>query len=382
MIPKTFVSFSGERFSVVYRLLGDESLALARARAICVEQTIEFPPDLIADDDIRGQIFGRIESFERVDESHFTAKISYAVEISGWELPQLLNVVFGNSSIKPGIRVERLELPDELLGVFQGPRFGRAGLRKRLGAAKRPLLCTALKPMGLSASALADYAYRFALGGIDLIKDDHGLADQPFSPFEERVTLCAEAVAKANAETGFRSVYVPNITAPAGQMLEKAHFAKQAGAGGLMIAPGLTGLDMMRQIADDDDIALPILAHPALQGSYVINPDAGISHYALFGQFNRLAGADAAIFPNYGGRFSFSLDECRSIVEGTETAMASLRPIFPAPGGGMSLARLDEMDEFYGPDVIYLIGGDLHRHGEDLVATSRSFRQRVARDYG
>ncbi len=377
MIPRTSVTLSDDRLVTVYKLLGDEKLARVKAEAICIEQTVEFPADLIADDDIRGKIFGRIESFERADESHFTVKISYAVESSGFELTQLLNLIFGNSSIKPGIRVERIELPESLWRVFQGPRFGREGLRAYLGVNKRPLLCTALKPMGLSAKALAEYAYQFALGGIDMIKDDHGLADQSFSPFKERVTLCAEAVARANAKTGFKSIYIPNITAPADQMLAKARFAKEAGAGGLMIAPGITGYDIMRQIADNDEIALPVLAHPALQGSFVLNPDSGISHYALFGQFARLAGADATIFPNYGGRFSFSQAECRSIVEGTEVEMGALKTIFPAPGGGMSLSRLGEMNKFYGKDVIYLIGGDLHRHGDDLSENARLFRERI-----
>src|SRR5690606_2754524 len=135
-------------------------------------------------------------------EGGFEATISYAVETTGCELTQFLNVVFGNSSIKPGIRVERLDLPPGLLNAFKGPRLGRDGLRALLGVPTRPLLCTALKPMGLSAKALAEFAYRFALGGMDVIKDDHGLANQSFAPFKERVERCAEAVARANRETG------------------------------------------------------------------------------------------------------------------------------------------------------------------------------------
>jgi hypothetical protein len=37
---------------------------------------------------------------------------------------------------------------------------------------------TALKPMGSTTAELAKMAYDFAKGGIDIIKDDHGLADQ------------------------------------------------------------------------------------------------------------------------------------------------------------------------------------------------------------
>jgi ribulose-bisphosphate carboxylase large chain len=71
--------------------------------------------------------------------------------------------------------------------------------------------------------------------------------------------------------------------------------------------PGITGFDSMVQLAKDDEFALPIIAHPALLGSHV---RAGFSHQVLFGTLCRLAGADASIFPNYGGRFGFSQVGC------------------------------------------------------------------------
>lgn len=373
MLPSLPIDLSGERFVVVYRLAGDADEARAKAHDICLEQTVEFPDDLVPDGDIRAHIVGRIESLRPLDHARHEAQISYAVETTGFELTQFLNVIFGNISIKPGIRLERLELSPQILRAFKGPRFGRAGLRARLNAPRRPLLCTALKPMGLPPDALAELAYRFALGGIDIIKDDHGLADQPFAPFRERVKRCADAVQRANQQTGRACIYMPNISAPADVIFDHARMAVQAGAGGLLIAPGLVGLDTMRRLADDDEAALPLMAHPSFQGSFVVGAESGVSHYALFGQIARLAGADATIFPNYGGRFSFSRDECRSIVEGSAAPMAHIKPIFPAPGGGMSLERVGEMRDLYGDDVIFLIGGGLHKHGPDLVENCRFF---------
>jgi ribulose-bisphosphate carboxylase large chain len=375
----TAVKLSGERFLVLYRLTGDEETGRAKAADTCLEQTVELAGDLVPAGDIREHVVGRVESFDRLDRDHFQAAISFAVETVGSDLLQLVNVIFGNVSIKPGIRVERIEFPDQWLEIFQGPRFGRKGWRDLLGVSTRPLLCTPLKPMGLSAEELAYLAYQFALGGIDIVKDDHGLADQVFAPFRERVPRCAEAIARANRETGGRCIYMPNITAPDDQLLDNARFAKQQGVGGLLVAPGLTGLDKMRRLADDSRIGLPIMSHPSFLGSFVTSPDSGISHYALLGQIVRLAGADASIFPNYGGRFSFSLDECRRIAEGTCTRMGHIKPSLPTPGGGMSLAHIPEMLEIYGGEVILLIGGDLYRHGSDLVASCRHFRRMVER---
>ncbi|MGQ9889199.1 MAG: RuBisCO large subunit C-terminal-like domain-containing protein [Aggregatilineales bacterium] len=368
---------SGERFRAVYHLTGDKAEARAKAEDITIEQTIEFPADLAPAGDIRDHIIGRIERLRRLKSGRWEAVISYAVETAGPDLAQFLNVIFGNISIKPGIRLMQLDLPPALLARFKGPRFGRAGVRQLVNVHGRPLMCSALKPMGLSSADLADMAYRFALGGLDLIKDDHGLANQPFSPFQARVEQCAAAVARANRETGLNCLYLPNITAPADKIVEYARFARDAGAGGLLICPGIVGFDTMRALADDDSLNLPIMSHPSFYGSMVTSPRSGISHYALYGQLQRLAGADMSVYPNFGGRFAFSVDECRSIVAGTQDAMGHLKPCFPAPGGGMTMEKVPLMNAVYGAEVVYLIGGGLHRHSRDLTANVRYFMRLI-----
>ncbi|MBM4371603.1 MAG: ribulose 1,5-bisphosphate carboxylase large subunit, partial [Deltaproteobacteria bacterium] len=118
------------------------------------------------------------------------------------------------------------------------------------------------------------------------------------------------------------------------------------------------------------------LMHPALLGSFTVSPAQGLSFRVLYGTLARLAGADAVVFPNHGGRFAFSPEDCREIVRGCEAPLGGLRTSLPAPAGGMSLARVPEMRAFYGDDVLLLIGGDLHRHG-DLEGTCRRLRSMV-----
>jgi ribulose-bisphosphate carboxylase large chain len=369
------LSLSGERFTVTYSIAGDEREARARAHGVCLEQTVELSDNLVPDGDIRDHLVGRIESFRAAGEHRYEAAISYAVETSGFELPQLMNVLFGNTSHQPGIRVEALALPDVLLGRFKGPRFGRPGLRDLLGEPKRPLLATAVKPVGLSAADLGDLVYRLAVGGIDLIKDDHNLANQPFAPFRERVIRCAEAVRRANRETGGRSIYVPHVSGPADQIADRARFAQQAGAGGLLVMPGLVGWDVVRCLADDDRIGLPIMSHPAFLGSFVIGADAGVSPAVLLGQLPRLAGADVTAFANFGGRFAASRSDCEGIAAVAAAPMASIRPMFPAPAGGMSLTNVPSMIEAYGRDVVMLMTGGLYNAGPNLVENCRRFRE-------
>ncbi|MFI5368152.1 MAG: RuBisCO large subunit C-terminal-like domain-containing protein [Spirochaetia bacterium] len=372
-------ALSGARFRVRYLLSGDEPDARRKAEDICLEQTVEFPADLVPAGVVRDEIVGRLEAFGQVGPARYFADISFAVETAADDLVQLLNVVFGNISIKPGIRVEALTLPQEITTRFRGPRFGVGGLRQTLGIALRPLISTALKPMGLSPTALADQAYQFAAGGIDIVKDDHGLTDQSFCPFSERVARCAEAVARANTETGLKSIYVPNVTGPAGLLERRAEEARSAGAGGLLLCPGLMGIDALRFLAEHEDIRLPVLAHPSFTGSFVTAAESGISHAVLYGQLMRLAGADATVFPNYGGRFSFSREQCAGIAALCAEEMGGLRPILPAPGGGMTADRAGDMREVYGRDFILLIGAGLHRLGGDLRRNAAQFVELVGR---
>jgi ribulose-bisphosphate carboxylase large chain len=350
---------SGERFSAVYRVAGPEERARAVAEAICLEQTVELPARLLPPGNVGRDVVGRLEDLSPAPDSAYDARVSFAVETTGGELPQLLNVLLGNVSLMPGVRLIRLEPSPSLLRRFGGPRFGRDGVRRLLGVADRPLLATALKPMGTDSAALARMAFACAMGGIDLVKDDHGLANQPFAPWRERVARCAGAVAEANAATGRRTVYLPTLTAPHAELLERAHAARALGAGGLLVCPGLVGWDAMRTVAADDTLALPVMSHPAGLGPYVLSPASGVSHAALFGQLMRLAGADAVIYPHTGGRFAFTESDCRSIADATAEPMGPVRPSLPVPAGGMRLDRLPELRRFYGDAVVFLIGGDL-----------------------
>jgi ribulose-bisphosphate carboxylase large chain len=324
------------------------------------------------------KIVGHIEQFDRESETTWLARISFAEELAAGEWTQFLNVVFGNISIKQGIQVTALELPtelgDALANIFPGPQFGIAGIRKIIDVPVRPPLFTALKPMGLSAQNLARLASRFVEGGIDIIKDDHGLSDQVFAPFEERVVRCADAVREANERFHCRSIYVPNITAPAERILDRAVWAKEHGAGGLLLSPGLTGLDTLRHLASLK-LGLPIFAHPAFIGSYVMSREHGIDCGVLFGTLMRLAGADATIFPNYGGRFPLSVDDCVGIVRASREPLGELLPIFPTPAGGMELQNIGEMLGRYGNDTLVLVGSGLFRNSDDLIANCRRFRE-------
>jgi len=376
--PSVPVPLSGDRFHVTYHIRTDDGLAGARQAALdaAYEQTVELPGSLVPDGDMQ-DVVGHIEHIEPLDDGYYEVVISYPVEASGFELTGLLSVVYGNISMQDRIRVIRFDLPPSLLEKFSGPRFGREGLRALVGAPDRPLLGTALKPMGFPADKLAELAYQFALGGLDIVKDDHSLANQPTAPFDRRLEACAAAVRRANEETGGSTLYVPNITGPADQVLKRALLAKELGAGGIEVIAGLVGFDTIRLLAEDPRINLPIFAHPAMLGTYTLSRDHGFALGALYGEVNRIAGADVAICTNYGGRFPTTREDLAQLRELISRPMGHIRPMLPMPGGGMTVERVPEILEFYGNDVILLISGGLFTMGPDLVENCRRFREVV-----
>ena len=47
-------------------------------------------------------------------------------------------------------------------------------------------------------------------------------------------------------------------------------------------------------------------------------------------------------------------------------ALGDLKPITPSPGGGVTLQTVAEMKDFYKKDVMYIMGGGLHRDHQFL----------------
>ncbi|MBF0564484.1 MAG: cupin domain-containing protein [Nitrospirae bacterium] len=357
--------------------LSPEGIAWGIARAIALEQTVEVPEVLVRTAEINEKIVGVTKNITPLDGSpeRYAAVIAYNAEITAYQLPQFLNVLYGNVSLKSGIKVVDVTLPESFLQRFKGPNFGIEGIRRLIGIYGRPLLATALKPMGLSAGELAEMAYALALGGVDIIKDDHGLADHSYCPFEDRVTLCQEAVDRANVKTGRATLYLPNLIERSERLITRVEFALRRGVRGLLLAPFILGPDAVRRIAED--YPLVVMAHPALTGTYFHDSTHGMTQAVLLGAIFRLLGADAVIYPNVGGRFNFPVDDCQRLNDRLRSPMGHLKPVFPVPAGGMKLDNIDSMASLYGEDTVYLVGGAILSHSPDLTANARTFLERI-----
>lgn len=360
------------RFTVIYRIRCDAARIEERANSIAVEQSVEMPLGAIDDEAVLADIVGRVDAIRDVGDGVFDAAVSLDVGTTGFEAGQLLNIAFGNSSIHDDVTLQDIVVPPELSARFTGPRFGPEGLRARVGAERRALTCSALKPLGLSAEKLGELAGKLARGGLDYIKDDHGLADQVRAPFVERVKAISASLRETAETTGKLTRYLPNVSGNLDALRLQVRVARDHGVDSVLVAPMVIGVASFQTIVRENaDIAF--VAHPAMAGASRIAPAA------LFGRIFRMIGADGVIYPNAGGRFGYSVETCRSIAETSLAAWGGVKLSMPVPAGGMKLATLGDALAFYGADVMLLVGGDLLAARDQMTGQARAFQMAVER---
>ena len=355
---------------VTYHIHAPANEVAARAEGVALEQSVELPRAAVRDPHIVENILARVESIQAIGDDLHEVVIRLARATTGDDPAQWLNMLFGNTSLQSDVLLVDVAMPDEQVAAFVGPQFGAVGLRAMVDGYDRPLTCTALKPQGLPSAQLAEFCRIFARAGIDFIKDDHGLANQAFSPLAERVALCQAAVEQVAAETGHRSLYVPNLLGGPRAIAEQAHICRDLGVQVVMIEPMLVGLPVMHELVADR-LGMAVMAHPAFAGALRIAPEL------FFGKIFRLFGADAVIYPNYGGRFTYTKQTCLDLANNLRRPWATLKGGLPVPAGGMQVDRVQEMVDFYGNDTILLIGGSLYMAGDALYERSRTFVENV-----
>lgn len=350
---------------VTYRLAVDPARAEARAEAIAREQTVEVPRSVVRDAFIEENVLGRVVSVETADDGAALATLDFPVPATALDPAQLLMVIFGNTSLHADVRCVDVELPGSLCQALGGPGFGIAGLRKAIGVSDRALTCTAVKPLGLPPERLADLLRTFARAGIDVVKDDQGLADHDFCRFEDRVPACLAAAEQVAEQTGHHAVYAPNLIGPPQAVFDRLRFAEERGARAVMASPMLLGLPTFWELCRRAHV--PVLAHPAFGGAQRFAPEL------LFGTLYRLFGADAVIFVGYAGRFHVPRETCRALAGRLTAPLGGVAPALPVPGGGVELENAAELVEFYGRDCMLLVGGSLQLDPGAVLERSRAF---------
>lgn len=354
---------------VAYRLRAPESDLEARTEALLLEQTVELPRSALHSAYVRDHFVGRVIDAEQCGDDTFLVRLGQPWDAVADDPAQFLNVLFGNCSLQDDVELADVKAPPALARMLGGPRFGIDGWRALCGVSGRALASAALKPIGLTVTELAELCRTLALAGMDVIKDDHGLANHGRSPFADRVRACLAATAEAAQSTGRRALYVPNLIGSPDAVRRQARLAAELGAAAVMVSPMLVGLPFFAELVRE--LGRPVLAHPAFGGAQRIDP------VALLGKLFPLFGADGVIFPNAGGRFSYSARVCSDIARATRSPEASLRPCLPVPAGGIKVENAAAVVKAFGPDSMLLVGGSL-LSAPDLPSLLERSRQLVA----
>ena len=349
------------RLQAIYHIRCDAKSIDARAQAIAVEQSVEMPLAAIDDKQVLSEIAGRVEGIRELGPGLFEARISLSAATVGRDAGQLVNMLFGNTSIHDDVVLHDAEIPDDVAAMFGGPRHGLDGLRKRVGAGKRALTCSAIKPQGLPPAKLAELARKFADGGIDYIKDDHGLADQAYSPFKDRVAAIAAALRGTGAH------YVPSITGDLDAMrAQVARRARRRHRHRDGRADGRRRVELppagRRQSRTWRSSRIPRSRAPRASRRRSISAGCSACSAPTPSSSPTMAGA-SAIRRRPAGRSP----------RRRSTPRDGLRPCVPVPAGGMSRERVAEMLEFYGTDIMLLIGGGLLEARERLTEATAAF---------
>lgn len=161
-----------------------------------------------------------------IDEAKELMKIAYPVELFDRNitdgramLVSFLTLAIGNNQGMGDVEYAKMHdfyVPPAYLRLFDGPAINIVDMWRVLG---RPLVNggmivgTIIKPkLGLRPQPFADACYQFWLGG-DFIKNDEPQGNQTFAPMREIIPKIADAMRRAQDDTGEAKLFSANITA-------------------------------------------------------------------------------------------------------------------------------------------------------------------------
>lgn len=337
-----------------------------------------------------GAYKGEVIKVQQVSERGGIVKVSFSSEIAQTKemgFAGLFSVAagdgLGTAYEMSKVRLVDMELPQEVVSDFPGPKFGDIGVRRLIKKqdTNRPLVALLLKPnTGQPSEHYARFAKEAALAGADYIKEDELQLNHPACPLVDRVKKIVTALAEAEQITGQRVMYAPNITAGSQkQIVDNARRVVELGATAVMINVMQVGLDSLR-VLREADLGVPIHIHRAGHDNYS-RGDVGINLNVLSRVF-RLGGADLIhTGPVFGNLYDPEVvlqnvralqDDCFGLKRGSPILSRSARSIIQD-----SIDYLGTAPEVTHPaNVIFLVDKDVYQHadsqtGSILEATKR-----------
>jgi ribulose-bisphosphate carboxylase large chain len=161
-----------------------------------------------------------------IDEQKEIMKIAYPSDLFDRNiidgramLASFLTLAIGNNQGMGDVEYAKMYdfwMPPEYLRLYDGPSTDISDLWRVLGRPVQDggfIVGTIIKPkLGLRPQPFARAAYEFWLGG-DFIKNDEPQGNQVFARLKETITAVADAMRRAQDDTGQAKLFSANITA-------------------------------------------------------------------------------------------------------------------------------------------------------------------------
>ncbi|WEG11744.1 ribulose-bisphosphate carboxylase large subunit family protein [Pullulanibacillus sp. KACC 23026] len=302
--------------------------------------------------------------------------VSFPLHNFGPSIPNLLATVAGNLfelQELTGIRLLDLNLPDEFMNVYQGPKFGIEGTRSILNVYDRPIIGTIVKPsVGLSMDELKKLVFDLAVAGLDFIKDDELNANPPYAPLKVKVPAVMEAIEAAADQTGRKIMYAFNITGDIDELKQNHDLVVKSGGTCVMVSinsVGLAGLAHLNKFSE-----VPIHGHRNQWGMYTRSPFLGMD-FTAYQKLCRLAGADHLHVNGLNGKF---YESNKSVINSIKSCLEPLlggNQTMPVISNGQWAGTVQEtFNNIKTNDVMHLAGGGILGHPDGPSAGFESMK--------
>ena len=339
-----------------------------------------------------------------IDEAKEIMKIAYPIALFDRNIIDgramicsFLTLCIGNNQGMGDVEYAKMHdfyVPQSYLRLFDGPSTTISDLWRVLG---RPhvdggfIVGTIVKPkLGLRPQPFASACYDFWLGG-DFIKNDEPQGNQTFAPLKETIPLVADAMRRAQDETGEAKLFSANISADDHyEMMARGEFiletfAENADHVAFLVDGYVTGpaaITTARRHFPNQYLHYHRAGHGAVTSP---QSDRGYTAFVL-SKMARLQGASGIHTGTmgFGKMEGESADKDMAFMIADDSADGpyyhqewhGMKPTTPIISGGMNALRMPGFFENLGhSNLILTAGGGSYGHIDGAAAGAKSLRQ-------
>ena len=253
------------------------------------------------------------------------------------------------------------------LAKIFGSRFGLQGIRKLVsGANDKPMLMAILKPgIGHDDVKLAKQYAELVEAGVQIVKDDEVRIDLSLDDAKKRLGHVLERGRS-------KGLYVMALNGPAFELKQRAVALQAEGAQAFLVCPFTYGLSVLQSLCQDEDISVPIFAHPAFTGAMYSNGH-GIDYSVSLGVLMRWCGADAVLYPSPYGSIALPREKALKIHHHLLESQSNLKVCASVPSAGIVPAFVQKIRDDFGGNVVINAGTGIAKSETSILLGVKKF---------